>query len=85
LNQALSESFGLKKAEGALVSSVEKGSPADKAGLQAGDVILSFDGHAIDHSVDLPTLVADTAPGSSKPIQVMRGGKVLTMNVTVGE
>ena len=85
LNQALSESFGLKKAEGALVSSVEKGSPADKAGLQAGDVILSFDGHAIDHSVDLPTLVADTAPGSSKPIQVMRGGKVVTMNVTVGE
>ena len=74
LNQALSESFGLKKAEGALVSSVEKGSPADKA-----------DGHAIDHSVDLPTLVADTAPGSSKPIQVMRGGKVVTMNVTVGE
>ncbi|MGC8045346.1 PDZ domain-containing protein, partial [Salmonella enterica] len=48
-------------------------------------MILSFDGHAIDHSVDLPTLVADTAPGSSKPIQVMRGGKVLTMNVTVGE
>ena len=85
LNQALSESFGLKKAEGALISSVEKGSPADKAGLQAGDVILSFDGHAIDHSVDLPTLVADTAPGSSKPMQVMRGGKVMTVNVTVGE
>ncbi|EIJ45454.1 periplasmic trypsin-like serine endoprotease [Herbaspirillum sp. GW103] len=85
LNQALSESFGMKKAEGALISSVEKGSPADKAGLQAGDVILSFDGHAINHSVDLPTLVADTAPGSNKPMQVMRGGKVMTLNVTVGE
>jgi len=85
LNQALSESFGLKNAQGALVSSVEKGSPADKAGLQAGDVILSFNGHAIDHSVDLPTLVADTAPGTSKPVEVMRGGKVRTINVTVGE
>ncbi|MCP1574912.1 serine protease Do [Herbaspirillum rubrisubalbicans] len=85
LNQALSESFGLKKAEGALVSSVEKGSPADKAGLEAGDVILSFDGHAIDHSVDLPTLVGDTAPGSTKPMQVMRAGKVRIINVTVGE
>ncbi|MBB5390116.1 MULTISPECIES: DegQ family serine endoprotease [unclassified Herbaspirillum] len=85
LNQALSESFGLKSAQGALISSVEKGSPADKAGLQAGDVILSFSGHAIDHSVDLPTLVADTAPGTSKSLEVMRDGKVRTINVTVGE
>ncbi|MFJ3046112.1 DegQ family serine endoprotease [Herbaspirillum chlorophenolicum] len=85
LNQALSESFGLKNAQGALVSSVEKGSPADKAGLQAGDVILSFSGHAIDRSVDLPTLVADTAPGTSRALEVMRGGKVRTINVTVGE
>ncbi|WP_343583225.1 DegQ family serine endoprotease [Herbaspirillum sp.] len=85
LNQALSESFGLKNAQGALISSVEKGGPADKAGLQAGDVILSFNGHAIDHSVDLPTLVADTPPGTSKPLQVMRGGKVLTIDVKVGE
>ena len=85
LNQALSESFGLKNAQGALVSSVEKGSPGEKSGLQAGDVILSFNGHAIDHSVDLPTLVADTAPGTSKPMDIMRAGKVRTINVTVGE
>lgn len=85
LNQTLSESFGLKSAQGALVSSVEKDSPADKAGLQAGDVILSFNGHAIDHSVDLPTLVADTPPGTSEPVEVMRSGRVRTFNVKVGE
>lgn len=85
LNQALSESFGLSKSQGALVSSVEKGSPADKAGLQAGDVILSFNGHAIDHSVDLPTLVADTAPGTRQKMEVMRSGKVRSLDVTVGE
>ncbi|MFL9924154.1 DegQ family serine endoprotease [Herbaspirillum lusitanum] len=85
LNQALAESFGLKKSQGALISSVEKDSPAEKAGLQAGDVILSFNGSAIDHSVDLPTLVADAAPGSTQKIEVMRAGKVRSMNVTVGE
>jgi len=85
LNQTLSESFGLKTAQGALVSAVEKGSPAEQAGLQAGDVILRFGGHAIDHSVDLPTLVADTAPGTSQPVEVMRGGQLRSLNVKVGE
>lgn len=69
VNQALAESFGLKNSEGALISSVEKDSPAEKAGLQAGDVILKFNGQAISHSVDLPTLVADTAPGSTQRLK----------------
>ena len=85
LNQALSDSFGLKKAQGALVSAVEKGGPADQAGLQAGDVILRFNGREIDHSVDLPTLVADAAPGSSQTLEVMRNGKVRTLAVRIGE
>jgi serine protease Do len=85
VNQALAESFGLKKSEGALVSSVEKGSPAEKAGVQAGDVILRFNGQPVDHSVDLPTLVADAVPGSSEKLDVMRNGTARTLTVVVGE
>lgn len=85
VNQALAESFGLKKSEGALVSSVEKGSPAEKAGVQPGDVILSFNNQPVDHSVDLPTLVADAAPGSTQKLEVMRNGAAKSLNVVVGE
>ncbi|AKZ64616.1 peptidase [Herbaspirillum hiltneri N3] len=85
INQALAESFGLKKSEGALVSSVEKGSPAEKAGVQPGDVILRFNGQAIDHSVDLPTLVADAVPGTTQKIDVMRNGTLKSLNITIGE
>lgn len=85
VNQALAESFGLKKSEGALVSSVEKGSPAEQAGVQPGDVILRFNGQPIDHSVDLPTLVADAAPGSTQKMEVMRSGSLKTLSVKVGE
>lgn len=85
VNQALADSFGLKKSEGALVSSVEKGSPAEQAGVQPGDVILRFNGQPIDHSVDLPTLVANAAPGSMQKMDVMRGGSLRTLTVKVGE
>jgi len=85
VNQALAESFGLSKSEGALVSSVEKDSPAEKAGVQAGDVILGFDGQRIDHSVDLPTVVADAVPGSSEKLDIMRNGTAKSLTVVVGE
>jgi serine protease Do len=85
VNQALAESFGLKKSEGALVSSVENGSPAEKAGVEPGDVILRFNGQPVDHSVDLPTLVADAAPGSTQKLDVMRHGSAKSLNVVVGE
>ena len=85
VNQALAESFGLKKSEGALVSSVEKGGPADKAGVQPGDVIVRFNGQPVSHSVDLPTLVADTAPGTKQNIDIMRNGTLKTLSVTVAE
>jgi serine protease Do len=81
VNQALAESFGLKSAAGALVSSVDKGSPADKGGLETGDVILRFNGQPINHSSDLPSLVADTAPGTSSTIEVIRNGQAKTLTV----
>jgi serine protease Do len=71
----------LKSAAGALVSSVDKGGPADKGGLETGDVILRFNGQPINHSSDLPSLVADTAPGTSSTIEVMRNGQAKTLTV----
>lgn len=85
LNQALAESFGLPKAAGALVSSVEEGSPAAKAGLQPGDVILSLDGQEIATSSDLPQRVADIAPGARANLEVWRKGRHQTLGVVVGE
>lgn len=85
VNQALAESFGLKSAAGALVSSVDKGSPADKGGLETGDVILRFNGQPINHSSDLPSLVADTAPGTSSTIEVMRNGQAKTLTIKLTE
>jgi len=85
VNQALAESFGLPKPEGALVSSVDKGGPADKAGLQPGDVIVRYGDHPIQHSSDLPGEVADTKPGTSVKLDVIRKGQNKTLDVTVGE
>ena len=64
VTKELADSFGLPKAPGALVNSVEKGSPADKAGVEAVDVILSFDGKPVAVRPDLPRIVAQTRPGS---------------------
>ncbi len=85
MNQALADSFGLKKTEGALVSEVEKGSPADKAGLQPGDVILRLNEHEVDHSSDLSSQVSDIAPGTSATLGIMRKGNPMTLTVKVGE
>jgi serine protease Do len=85
VNQALAESFGLSKPEGALVSSVEKGGPAEKAGLEPGDVIVRFGDHAIAHSAELPSEVADTKPGATVKVEVIRKGATKTLSVTVGE
>ena len=77
VNQALADSFNLDRPEGALVSTVEKGSPADKAGLQAGDVIRSVNGQPIVASGDLPALISGSTPGDSVKLGVWRkGGRV---------
>ena len=70
---------------GALVGSVEKGSPADKAGIEPGDVILKFQGTDITTSAELPPLVADVAPGTKAELQVWRDGKLKTLSVNLGE
>jgi len=85
VSKELADSLGLSKAMGAVVNAVEKGGPADKAGLEPGDVILRFDGKPINTSADLPRLVAATKPGTRSTIQVWRKGTTRDIAVTVGE
>lgn len=85
VSKELADSLGLPKPMGAVVNSVEKGGPADKAGLEAGDVILKFDGKTIANSADLPRMVGATRPGSRSVAQVWRKGTTRDITVTVGE
>lgn len=81
----LAESFGLPGSQGALVNSVEKGGPADKAGIEASDVILKFDGNVVESSRDLPRIVGQTKPGSRVTVEVWRKGKAKRIAIIVGE
>ncbi|WP_153146463.1 DegQ family serine endoprotease [Dechloromonas sp. H13] len=85
VSKELAESLGLSKPMGAVVNAVEKGGPAEKAGLEPGDVILKFEGKAINTSADLPRLVAATKPGTRSTVQVWRKGATRDIAVTVGE
>jgi serine protease Do len=85
LTKELAESFGMKNTNGALIAGVEKGGPAEKGGLQAGDVITKFDGKAIVNSSDLPRAVGGAKPGKAVPVEVMRKGANKTLSVAVGE
>ena len=85
VNQSLADSFGLKKPAGALVSSVEKESPAAKAGLESGDVILAINGKEITSSGELPAIVSGMAPGESAKLQVWRNGNAREIDVKVGQ
>ncbi len=84
VDQALAESFGLEVPSGALVSSVDKDGPAQKAGLVAGDVILTFDGKAIESAGQLPALVAATKPGSTVDVAIWRDRARREVQVKVG-
>jgi len=84
VDKNLADSFGLKKPQGALVAQMEPGGPADKSGIQVGDIILKFDKNSILTSGDLPHVVGSTSPGSEVPVVVMRKGKRKTIYATVG-
>ncbi len=85
VNQTLADSFGLDKPAGALVSSVDGGSAADKAGLKSGDVILKVDGQSIESSGDLPSLIGQMAPGTEVKLEVWRHGKRETLSAKLGD
>lgn len=85
VTKELAESFGMTKPQGALVNSVERGGPADKAGVEPSDVILKFDGKPVTTSSDLPRLVAATRPGSRVSMQIWRKGGTRDVPVVVGE
>ena len=84
VNQALADSFKLDKPEGALVSSVEKGGPADKAGLQTGDVIRKIDGKVIGSSGDLPAIISLASPGDKINLEIWRKGEARDITASLG-
>jgi len=81
----LAQSFGLSQAGGALVAGVEKGGPAEKAGLERGDVIVKFDGREVKDQHSLPALVASTPINKKVSLEIVRNGKRETVGATVGE
>lgn len=81
----VAESIGLGRPQGALVRSVEAGSPADKAGIEAGDIITKFNGQAIDRATELPRLVGNTKPGSKVNLTVFRRGGARDLPITIVE
>lgn len=85
VSKDVAESIGLSKAQGALVRGVETGAPAEKAGVEAGDIILKFGGVAIDKSGDLPRLVGNTKPGSKSTLTIFRRGATKELPVTIAE
>ena len=85
ITKELADSFGMKNNNGALVAGVEKSGPADKGGVEAGDVILKFDGKAINSSSDLPRAVGSVKPGKTVNAEVFHKGALKTLSVTVGE
>jgi serine protease Do len=84
LNQALAQSFNLPDSDGALVGSVEKDSPADKAGFKTGDVIRKLDNVAITDSTDVTSRIGNMAPGTKVNVEVWRDGKPVTLTATIG-
>ncbi|MEM7061048.1 MAG: DegQ family serine endoprotease [Pseudomonadota bacterium] len=84
VNEELAEALGLDAAKGALVAEVTPGGPAESSGIEAGDVIVKFDGKDVEQMRDLPRLVADTAVDSTVRVVVFRKGKTQTLKVTIG-
>ena len=85
VTRELAESFGMDKPQGALVARVLDGSPAERAGFEVGDIVLSFDGHAIERSSELPPIVGRTRAGREVGVGILRDGQAMTLQVTTDE
>ncbi|MEY4266846.1 MAG: hypothetical protein RIS90_1381 [Pseudomonadota bacterium] len=85
VTKEVAEAIGLGKAQGALVRAVEPGAPADKAGVEAGDIIVKFEGKAVEKSSDLPRMVGSTKPGTRSTLTVFRRGSYKDLMVTIAE
>jgi serine protease Do len=85
VTKEVAESIGLGKPAGALVQSVEAGGPADKAGIEAGDIITRVDGKVVDKAGDLPRIIGSTRPGTRSSLEVFRRGSTREVTVSVGE
>jgi serine protease Do len=85
VTKEVAESIGLGKAQGALVRGVESGAPAEKAGVEAGDIIIKFDGKTIEKSSDLPRMVGNVKPGTKSVVTVFRRGATKDLPVTIAE
>jgi len=84
VNKDLAESFGLKKAKGALVAQLVPGSPAEEGGLESGDIITRFNGKEINLSSDLPHMVGRIKPGETATLDVVRNGKAKRIKLKIG-
>ena len=85
VDENLAKSFNLKKAEGILISEVQHGSPAEKAGLKQGDVILRLNNTPLDDANDLRNQISLLPPGSKAGLQIIRDGKTQDIEITIGE
>jgi serine protease Do len=85
VSRETADAFGLAKASGALVNSVEKGGPADKAGIEQGDIIVKADGRNVSSSAELPRIITAVKPGTRIVLQVWHKGAIKDINVTVAE
>ena len=83
VNRDLALSFGLERPMGALIAQASESGPAGKAGIQPGDIIVQFNGKNVERSSDLPPMVGLVRPGSSVPVEVVRQGDRLTLDVTI--
>ncbi len=81
----LAQSFGMDEVYGAIIPEVSEGSPAERGGLKAGDIVLEINGHRLESAADLPFMIGLTEPGESIRVKILRDGKEKNLTIKVGE